>query len=66
MSGGDLLHVVTNDNITDQRRALGRAIIWGSAAIMLATALAQTAQHLGWADFGFTNWRPTQIGRAHV
>ena len=55
----DLLHVVTNDNISDQRRALGRAIIWGAAAIMPLTALAQTAQQLGWADLGFANWRPT-------
>jgi len=62
LSGGDLLHVVTNDNISDARRSFGRAIIWGAAAVMLATALAQLAQHLGWADFGFSNWRPTLYG----
>ena len=60
MSGsGDLLHVVSNDNITDQRRALGRSIIWGSAALMALVALAQLLQVQGVHDFGLTSWRPT-------
>jgi len=56
---GDLLHVVSNDNISDQRRALGRGIIWGSAALMLLVAAAQLLQLQGVHDFGLTNWRPT-------
>ena len=56
---GDLLHVVSNDNISDQRRALGRGIIWGSAALMLAVACAQVLQLQGVHDFGLTSWRPT-------
>jgi multiple sugar transport system permease protein len=58
-SAGDQLHVVTNDNISAGRRAFGRTIIWGSAAVMLAVAAAQLAQMTGRADFGFENWRPT-------
>ena len=34
-------------------------MIWGTAAILLATALAQFLQMEGQSDFGFTNWRPT-------
>lgn len=60
MSGsGDLLHVVTNDNIPAGRKAFGRAIIWGSAAVMAAVAVAQTLQVSGHAAFGFETWRPT-------
>lgn len=56
---GDLLHVVTNDDISDGRRRFGRFIIWGSAAVLAAVAAAQSAQLAGWTDFGFSNWRPT-------
>ncbi|EKD60942.1 MAG: hypothetical protein ACD_54C00475G0002 [uncultured bacterium] len=56
---GDLLHVVSNDNISAGRRSFGRAIIWGSAAVMVAVAVAQLMQVQGWGSFGFENWRPT-------
>jgi len=59
MSTGDLLHVVTNDNIPPARKRLGQGLIWGSAALLLAVAAAQLLQSLGRADFGFGNWRPT-------
>jgi multiple sugar transport system permease protein len=59
MSTGDLLHVVTNDNIPEARKRLGRGLIWGSAAVLLLVAILQTMQVLGWRDFGFANWRPT-------
>ncbi|MCU0801522.1 MAG: sugar ABC transporter permease [Rhodobacteraceae bacterium] len=59
MSTGDLLHVVTNDNIPEARRRLGRGLIWGSAGLLLLVATLQTLQVLGWRDFGFANWRPT-------
>lgn len=59
MSQGDLLHVVTADDISAGRRAFGKAIVWGSAALLAAVAVAQTAQHSGYYDFGFTTWRPT-------
>ena len=55
----DLLHIVTNDNISAGRKSAGKVMIWGTAAILLATALAQFLQMEGQSDFGFTNWRPT-------
>jgi len=56
---GDYLHVVTNDDITARRRAFGQALIWVPTAVLALVAVAQTAQVLGYADFGFANWRPT-------
>lgn len=59
MSHGDLLHVVTNDDISDRRRLFGRGIVWGSAAILAGVVLAQALQASELADFGFASWRPT-------
>lgn len=59
MSQGDLLHVVTADDISDGRRRFGRAIVWGAALVVAGVAAAQAAQQSGLADFGFTTWRPT-------
>ncbi|RYI25695.1 MAG: sugar ABC transporter permease, partial [Acetobacteraceae bacterium] len=59
MSGSDQLHVVTNDEISDGRRLMGRALVWGSAGLMALVALAQVAQQMGWQGFGFQTWRPT-------
>jgi multiple sugar transport system permease protein len=59
MSSGDLLHVVTNDNISAARRRAGQILIWGSAALLAAIAVAQTLQAMGRIDLGFVNWRPT-------
>ncbi|WP_420406804.1 carbohydrate ABC transporter permease [Hoeflea sp.] len=56
---GDFLHVVTSDNISNRRVALGRTVIWGSAWFLAIVALAQTAQETGYADLGFSDWRPT-------
>lgn len=58
-SQGDLLHVVTPDDLSPSRVALGRALTWGSFAVLALVFLAQTAQANGWAEFGFANWRPT-------
>ena len=56
---GDLLHVVTNDNLSPGRIAFGRVIIWGAAGLLLLIAILQTVQATGRGDFGFANWRPT-------
>ena len=50
---GDLLHVVTDDTIGPGRRAAGRALVWGSAAVMAAAFAALT---LG--AWPFETWRP--------
>jgi len=59
MSSGDLLHVVTVDDITPGRRALGQGLIWGSLALLVVMGAAQSMQVWGSADYGFANWRPT-------
>ena len=59
MSEGDLLHIVTNDNISPTRTTFGRVVIWGSVAILAIVALLQCLQVYGGQDFGFTSWRPT-------
>ncbi len=56
---GDLLHVVTADDISDRRRRFGKAIVWGSAGLMFLVGLAQTADQNGWLEIGFQTWRPT-------
>jgi multiple sugar transport system permease protein len=58
-SGPAHLHIVTNDNISPGRKAFGRLLVWGSAALMLGLGLAQLGQALDWHDFGFQTWRPT-------
>jgi multiple sugar transport system permease protein len=55
----DQLHVVTNDNIPAARQSFGRALIWGSAALLAVTALAQSLDRAGVVEVGFANWRPT-------
>jgi multiple sugar transport system permease protein len=60
MSGqGDLLHVVTSDDISATRRRAGRALIWGSAGLLAVVALLQTLDLTGTVEIGFANWRPT-------
>ncbi len=56
---GDLLHVVTADDIPAARRALGRGLIWGSFGILLLVALLQAMDASGRIDLGLTTWRPT-------
>jgi multiple sugar transport system permease protein len=59
MSTGDLLHVVTRDDIAPARRRVGRALIWVAAGVMALVAALQAAQVFGGARLGFVNWRPT-------
>lgn len=60
MSGqGDLLHVVTNDDISSQRAALGRFMMWGSAALLAIVAIVQTLGATGAMTAMFDTWRPT-------
>jgi multiple sugar transport system permease protein len=56
---GDLLHVVTADDISDQRRMFGKAIVWGSAGLMFLVAALQAADQNGLIALGFETWRPT-------
>jgi multiple sugar transport system permease protein len=55
----DHLHVVTADDITDKRRAFGRALIWGSLGLTALVAALQALDEGGVTAFGFESWRPT-------
>ncbi|MGB1024757.1 MAG: sugar ABC transporter permease, partial [Paracoccaceae bacterium] len=59
MEDGDRLHVVTADHISDQRRRLGKTLVWGSAALMALIMAAQTLDGIGALSIGFENWRPS-------
>ena len=61
MSNGDLIHVVSYENITASRRRLGRLLIRGTFAVLMLVLVAQTLQALGSWDLGFENWQPTFI-----
>ena len=56
---GDLLHVVTQDDISARRRAAGRILMWGSAVLLAMVAGAQTLGALDVIAPPFENWRPT-------
>jgi multiple sugar transport system permease protein len=55
----DRLHVVTLDDISDQRRTLGRALIWGSFGLTALVAGLQALDNAGVLALGFESWRPT-------
>ncbi|WP_431298903.1 carbohydrate ABC transporter permease [Tabrizicola sp. BL-A-41-H6] len=59
MSTPEQLHIVTSDTISEGRKRAGKALIWGSATVLVAVALAQFGQTMGWWTIGFANWRPT-------
>jgi len=55
---GDLLHIVTPDNVTTRRMTLGRGLIWGSAALMVATFAALWLADRGTIPRFSDSWRP--------
>lgn len=58
MIEGDLLHTVTADTISDERKRLGKLLVWGTALFGLALAVWQLAYESGRVSNGFANWRP--------
>lgn len=58
-TSGDLLHIVTNDDIPPGRMAFGRVIIWGSAALLVLVAALQGLHQAGQIDLGFETWQPS-------
>ena len=59
MSGkASYLHVVTRDEITPRRAALGRWLMWGSFALMVATFVALWLGQRGTIPQFADNWRP--------
>ncbi|WP_298435378.1 carbohydrate ABC transporter permease [uncultured Jannaschia sp.] len=53
------LHIVTEDRITPARRAVGRTMIWGGLALLVAVGALQWFDQTGRLDLGFESWRPT-------
>ena len=58
-STGDLIHVVSHEDISQRRARLGRILIRGSFLVLLIVVAAQALQALGFWDLGFENWQPT-------
>ena len=60
-STGDLIHVVSDEDISDAAQArLGRILIRGSFLVLLRGRSApRRSQALGVVDLGFANWQPT-------
>ncbi len=58
-SEGDLLHVVTADDVSERRRRFGKLIVRASGGLMALVALLQIADQSGWIHIGFADWRPT-------
>jgi multiple sugar transport system permease protein len=53
------LHVVTADDISDRRRALGRGLIRISFALLVLVGVLQALDAAGILAIGFETWRPT-------
>ena len=61
MSTAGLIHVVTDQGISQNRKRAGRLLIRGSFLILVLVAGAQTLDALGYIDLGFTDWQPTMF-----
>ncbi|WP_299405664.1 carbohydrate ABC transporter permease [uncultured Roseobacter sp.] len=55
---GDLLHTVTADTITDTRRRVGRAMVWGAGMLFCVMAAMQFMYDTDRSIVGFNTWRP--------
>ena len=49
----EYLHIVTQDEISDRRRNLGRLMIWGSATVLLVLIVIQSLDQFSSFEFGF-------------
>ncbi|MDH3453280.1 MAG: sugar ABC transporter permease [Gammaproteobacteria bacterium] len=55
---GDRLHTVASDYMSPGRIMAGRVLVWGTALLLLVTAVVQWLHDFGHITFGFDNWRP--------
>lgn len=62
MSQGDLLHVVTADDIGEGRRRIGKMMIWGSFATMVALFAFCALSQRDVIGIELENWRPALYG----
>ncbi len=61
MSDGNLIHIVTGEDVSESRQRFGHFIIRGSFLVLVAVVAAQTLQALGVWDLGFKNWQPAMF-----
>ena len=61
MSSGDLIHVVSHEDITAGRKRAGRILIRGSFLVLVVVAGVQALDALGIWDVGAGNWQPTLL-----
>jgi len=61
VSNGDLIHVVSNEGISDGRKRAGRILIRGSFLILLIVGTVQALDALGIVHLGFKDWQPTMV-----
>jgi multiple sugar transport system permease protein len=55
---GDLLHIVTPDNVSPARVAAGRLMVRAAFLVLVGLAAWQFAYRYELVSFGFENWRP--------
>ena len=56
---GDKLHVVTADDISKNKKRLGKFLVWGSALILSFTLLIQALDTNAVLTIGLETWRPS-------
>lgn len=61
MSTGGLIHIVTDQAISERRARAGRFLSRGSFLALVAMVALQTLDALGVVDLGFRDWQPTAI-----
>lgn len=59
---GDLLHVVTDDDISEQRQRLGKALVWGSFGVMVLGFVYCIVAARGALGLELANWRVALYG----
>ena len=58
MSNGDLIHIVSYEEISERRKRIGHGIIRGSFALLLILLGARALQAFGVWDLGIESWQP--------
>ena len=58
---GDKLHVVTADDISNNKKRLGKFLVWGSAIILAFTLLIQALDTNSYLTIDLETWRPSLI-----
>ena len=56
---GDKLHVVTADDISNNKKRLGKFLVWGSAIILAFTLLLQALDTNAYLTIDLETWRPS-------